>query len=106
MTTAKVYDPDQTRNEFIAKKRRQRRLQLVPPMSYWNKYAEMTDDDEFCRAINEVMDMFMKPFLILVPVMIIALLSYHLHLLWLPIVTIIVAAPLFWWHGWGSKKYE
>lgn len=106
MNTAKAYDPESIRTDYIERKRRNRRVQ-VPPMSYWQQYEEMNrEEKEFCRAINEVMDMFMKPFLILVPVMIIALLSYHLHLLWLPIVTIIVAAPLFWWHGWGSKKYE
>lgn len=105
MNVAKAYDPDQSRTDFQELRKRKRRVQ-VPPLSYWQKYNDMTDEEEFCRAVTEVMDTFMRPFLILVPVMIIALLSYHLHLLWLPIVTIIMAAPLFWWHGWGRKKYE
>lgn len=105
MNTAKVCDPDQVRNEFIAKKRRQRRLQLVPPMNYWNKYNEMTDEDEFCRAINEVMDVFMKPLLyITVPAGIIALITYHARLFWLPPVVCI--ATVVWWVIWGRKRYE
>lgn len=100
-----AYDPEQIKTNYIEQRKRNRRVQ-VPPLSYWQKYEEMTDEEEFCRAVNEVMDKMCGPFLILVPVLIIALLSYHLHLLWLPIVTIIVAAPLFWWHGWGRDKHD
>ena len=103
MNTA-LHDPDQVRNEYIAKKRRQRRLQLVPPMNYWNKYKEMTDEDEFCQAVNEVMDMFMKPFLLIVPALIIALITYHLRLFWLP--PVICIGTVVWWLGWGRKRYE
>lgn len=102
---ARVCDPESIRTDYIERKRRQKRVQY-PPMSYWNKYAEMTDEDEFCRAITDVMDKMCGPFLILVPVLIIALISYHLQLVLLPIVTIILGAPLFWWYGWGRKRYE
>ena len=48
---AKVYDPESIRTDYIERKRRNRRVQY-PPMSYWNKYAEMTDEEEFCQAVN------------------------------------------------------
>lgn len=105
MNTAKqFYDPKQIEADHVARRKRQRRVQY-PPMSYWNKYAEMTDEDEFCRAINEVMDKMMKPFLYLVvPAGIIALITYHARLFWLP--PVICIGTVVWWVGWGRKRYE
>jgi hypothetical protein len=50
-----AYDPEQIKTNYIEQRNRNRRAQ-VPPLSYWQKYEEMTDEDEFCQAVNEVME--------------------------------------------------
>lgn len=97
MNSAKVYDPEQSRAEYIEARKRQRRVQY-PPLSYWQKYAEMTDEDEFCQAVTEVMDKMMKPFLyFVVPVGIVALVTHYTHMLWLPPALCIA---IFVWLRW------
>ena len=48
-----AYDPEQIKTNYIEQRNRNMRAQ-VPPLSYWQKYEEMTDEDEFCQAVNVV----------------------------------------------------
>lgn len=92
-------------NDYQERKKRERRVQ-VPALPYWQKYEEMNREEaEFCRAVTELMDKLMKPFLyIVVPVGLIALITFHAQAYWLP--GAVAAGLVVWWLGWGRKKYE
>lgn len=92
-------------NDYQERKKRDRRVQ-VPPLSYWQQYEEMNREEaEFCRAVTEVMDKLMKPFLYLVaPALVISWLVYHYNLYWLP--PALAFGLVVWWLFWGRKRYE
>lgn len=104
MQTAKAYDPDQVRNEFTAKKRRQGRLQLTPPMSYWNQYDEkLAEEEAELKRMEDAMDRIGIFLGIICISLFIALLCFHERIFWLP--PLIASGTVIWWLGWGRHKY-
>lgn len=95
-----AYDPEQIKTNYIEQRNRNRRAQ-VPPLSYWQKYEEMDDEEEFCRAMTDEMDAICAPFLVIAPMLLLLLIGYHLHLFWLSVVAIALGLPLLLWHIWG-----
>jgi len=86
--------------DYQERKRRDRRVQ-VPPLSYWQKYNEMTNEEEFCRAMTDIMDVFGRFISFLAIIGIIALVSYHFKIYWLPgAVAFLYVA---WWLFWGRR---
>ena len=104
--SAKVCDPEQVSNNYMAKKRRQHRLQLTPPMSYWNRYEadKLAEEEAELKLVEEVMDAFGIFLSIIVITLFIALLSFHARIFWLP--PLICVGTVIWWAGWGRYKYE
>lgn len=89
-------------NDYQERRKRDRRVQY-PPMSYWQQY-ETTEEEAFCRSVTELMDKIMKPFLYLVVVGLIVLLTVNGKIYWLP--PIAAGLTVVWWLGWGRNKYE
>lgn len=91
---------EQTRKDYIETRKRNRRVQ-IPPLSYWQKYAEMTDEEEFSRAVTDIMDVFGRFIIFLAIICIIALISYHFQIYWLPGAVAILYVG--WWVYWGRR---
>ena len=104
--SAKVCDPEQASNNYMAKKRRQRRLQLFAPQSYWNRYRaeDIAREEAQLKRMEDAMDTIGIFTGIICVTLFIALLSFHERIFWLP--PIIAVGTVIWWIGWGRHKYD
>lgn len=105
MTTV-LHDPDQIRIDYQARKRRQRRLQLTPPMSYWNRYRaeEIAREEEHLKRMEDAMDTIGIIAGIIAAIGFITVLAVNEKIYWLPVIIAVVT--VVWWLGWGRHKYE
>lgn len=106
MNTVKHNFPDQNATDYIARKRRQGRLQLTPPMSYWNKYEadKLAEEEAELKRAEEIMDTIGIFLGIICIGLFIALLSFHERIFWLP--PLLCIGTVVWWIGWGRHKYQ
>ncbi|NLB52059.1 MAG: hypothetical protein GX808_03880 [Syntrophomonadaceae bacterium] len=105
MNTA-FHDPDQVKRDFIARKRRQRRLQLFAPQSYWNRYRaeEIAREEAQLKRMEAAMDRIGIFTGIICISLFIAMLCFHERIFWLP--PLISIGAVIWWVGWGRHQYQ